>query len=89
MGEVAKFPQSEEWVDAITIANHFKLDVTLVRKMAKARRIPVFVIKNGKREFYRFRISEVEKALKEEKHEDTPGVLPAGSDRPQRTRQRA
>jgi hypothetical protein len=89
MGNLTEFPKAEEIVDSAGLANHFKLDVTLVRKMAKARRIPVFVIKNGKREFYRFRISEVEKALKEEKHEDTPGVLPAGSDRPQRTRQRA
>lgn len=61
----SQFSQLDEWVDAHAIAKHLKWHVNFVRKMAKARKIPALSIKNGSREYYRFRISEVEEALRE------------------------
>lgn len=88
MGELTEFPTSDTLVDAQTLADHLKLHVTFVRKMAKARKFPALIIKNGSREYYRFRISEVEQALRGD-HEDTPRIVSARPDSSSKARQRA
>ena len=51
-------------VDAQTVADHLGFRATVIRKMAKLGRIPSLCLKNGKKEYYRFRIGEVEEALR-------------------------
>lgn len=51
-------------VDAQTLAEHLGFRATVIRKMAKLGHIPSLCLKNGKKEYYRFRIHEVEDALR-------------------------
>lgn len=57
-------PLSEPLVDAQTLAAHFQVDVRLVRRWARENRIPRYRLQNGARKILRFRISEVESALR-------------------------
>lgn len=66
MGNLAVLPQQPApLVDAKEIADFLGVGVPVVRKLAKAKKIPALLIKNGVREYYRFRVADVEAALKE------------------------
>lgn len=65
MGNIENIPSRNmiELVDAKAVADHLHFDVSVVRKLAKQNRIPALRIRNGKRDFCRFRIADVEAAL--------------------------
>ena len=44
-------------------ANHFHVNKSQIQKLAREEKIPSFLLSTGSRSFYRFRLSEVEKAL--------------------------
>lgn len=53
----------EPWVDASTIAEYVGFSVPTVRKMAERGTIPGHLSKNGKRAFWRFKLSQVDAAM--------------------------
>lgn len=53
-----------ELLDAAEVAVRLHLSVAVIRRMAKSSRIPALVIRNGARDYYRFRLPEVEEALR-------------------------
>jgi len=55
--------QVEPWVDADALATHLGFKPDHVRKMAASGQIPASQLQNGKRKFWRFKISVVDKAL--------------------------
>ena len=57
----------EPLVDAKQLAQHLHFGVRLVRRLARNHVIPAIDYENGGRHYYRFRISEVESALKAER----------------------
>jgi len=66
MGNVAEISSRNmsELVDAKRLADYLHFDVSVVRKLAKQNMIPALRIRNGNRDFCRFRIADVEEALK-------------------------
>ncbi len=54
----------EPWVDLGTVAQHIGFGPRKVTSMMKAGQIPGYPARNGKRTFYRFRLSEVDAAIK-------------------------
>jgi hypothetical protein len=55
----------EEWVDVYAVAKHIGFCVRVVTRMMKSGQIPGHAFRNGKRVFYRYRLSEVDEAIKE------------------------
>lgn len=55
---------AERLVDAKQVATHFGVDVRLVRRWAREQKVPRYCLQNGARTILRFRISEVEDALR-------------------------
>lgn len=55
--------QAEPWVDAEAVGEHIGYKADHVRKMTAAGRIPGHSLTNGKRKHWRYKISEVDKAL--------------------------
>lgn len=53
----------EPWVDADTVATHLGFESDHVRNLARAGKIPATQMGNGKRKFWRFKISHVDAAL--------------------------
>lgn len=80
-------PVTEPLVGAEQVAAHLHVSDRFVRKMVDARSIPFYKVYNGKRHFYRFRISEVEAALREGATHER--VLPKGEHQPHRAQNRA
>lgn len=54
---------AEPWVDADTIALHTGFKADHIRKMATAGKIPGSKMQNGKRQFWRFKVSAVDAVL--------------------------
>jgi hypothetical protein len=54
----------EPWVDIATVARHIGFCERTVTKLFKSGQIPGRGFKNGKRVFYRFKLSEVDAAIK-------------------------
>lgn len=73
--------EGRRYVDAKTVASTFGFTATLIRRMAKAGKIPALVMRNGSKDYYRFLIPEVEAALKG-RYETTKGVIPEGHNSP-------
>ena len=84
--EIAPPQVTEPLIGAEQLAAHLHVSDRFIRKMVDARNIPFYKVYNGKRHFYRFRISEVEAALREGVHER---VLPTGEHHANRTENRA
>lgn len=53
----------ESWVDATIVAKHLGCKPDHVRKMAVAGSIPGSKIGNGKRDYWRFKLSAIDEAL--------------------------
>jgi hypothetical protein len=51
--------QSEPWVDAETVAAHTGFKADHIRKLAANKKIPAAPMQNGKRVFWRFKLSQV------------------------------
>ena len=56
-------PPLEAWVDAETVAQHLNFSPQQVRLMAREGRIPGVQQGNGKRAFWRFKLSQVDAAM--------------------------
>jgi predicted DNA-binding transcriptional regulator AlpA len=57
-------PQTQEpWVDSKVIAQHTGFSVPTVRRMAEKGAIPAHLSKNGKRAFWRFKLSQVDAVM--------------------------
>jgi Helix-turn-helix domain len=59
-----KTPANEsEWVDVRTLAEHIGFSYQTARRMVADGEIPGKVFRNGKKSFWRFRLSDVDAAL--------------------------
>lgn len=54
----------EKWVDIATVAEHIGFCPRVTTRLMKSGTIPGHPIRNGKRTFYRFLLSEVDAAIK-------------------------
>ena len=50
----------EPWVDAETVAAHLGFEADHIRKMARAGKLPGVQMQNGKRVYWRFKLSEID-----------------------------
>lgn len=66
MGQVAEIRASDErWVDAKEVARHLGFSPDHIVKMARRKQLPARNCGYGKRQYWRFRISEIDKRLAE------------------------
>lgn len=56
--------EPEKWVDIATVAKHIGFCPRVTTQLMKSGTIPGRAVKNGKRTFYRFLLSEVDAAIK-------------------------
>lgn len=52
---------SEKWVDAKAIAEHLGFKPDHIRVLARAKQLPGVQLQNGSREYWRFKISEIDR----------------------------
>lgn len=67
---------AEPWVDAEVVAKHLGCKSDHVRKMASKGKLYAVPSQNGKRSFWRFRISLVDKWLTEQAKESIATAMP-------------
>lgn len=63
--DVIEIPTPEKWVDIEAVCDHIGFSRNTVTKRVNEGKLPSHPVRNGKRTFHRFKLSEVDAAIKE------------------------